>query len=190
MVGVGLALLMEYLDNTLKSGQDVEESLLLPLLGTVPLLSGRRRRKALPERTFVDQPKSEFAEAIRTVRTGVVLSSIDAPHRVVLVTSSVPGEGKTTVAINLAMALGHLDKVLLIDADMRRASVGSKFGLPADAPGLSNLVAGTADEASLYSSPGGIEHRHHASRLDTTQPAGTAVFATICRNPGPAARAL
>jgi capsular exopolysaccharide synthesis family protein len=148
MVGVGLAFLMEYLDNTLKSGQDVEESLLLPLLGTVPLLSARRRRKGVPERTFMDQPKSEFAEAIRTVRTGVVLSSIDAPHRVILVTSSVPGEGKTTLAVNLATALGHLDKVLLIDGDMRRSSVGSKFGLPADAPGLSSLVAGTADEAT------------------------------------------
>jgi capsular exopolysaccharide synthesis family protein len=76
------------------------------------------------------------------------LSSIDAPYRVILVTSSVPGEGKTTLAINLAVALGHLDKVLLIDADMRRSSVGSKFGLPADAPGLSSLVAGTADEAT------------------------------------------
>ncbi len=148
LAGVGLAFLMEYLDNTLKSGQDVEEALLLPLLGTVPLLSARRRRRSLPERTFLDQPKSEFAEAIRTVRTGVVLSSIDAPHRVILVTSSVPGEGKTTLAINLAVALGHLDKVLLIDADMRRSSVGSKFGLPAEAPGLSSLVAGSADDAT------------------------------------------
>jgi polysaccharide biosynthesis transport protein len=148
LLGVGLAFLMEYLDNTLKSGQDVEEALLLPLLGTVPLLSARRRRRSLPERTFLDQPKSEFAEAVRTVRTGVVLSSIDAPYHVILVTSSVPGEGKTTLAINLAVALGHLDRVLLIDADMRRSSVGSKFGLPADAPGLSSLVAGTADEAA------------------------------------------
>lgn len=148
LVGVGLAFVMEYLDNTLKSGQDVEEALLLPMLGTVPLLSGRRRRKSVPERSFVEQPKSEFAEAVRTVRTGVVLSGIDAPHRVILVTSSVPGEGKTTIAINLAMAMGALDKVLLIDADMRRSSVGSKFGLPTDAPGLSNLVAGTADEAA------------------------------------------
>jgi capsular exopolysaccharide synthesis family protein len=146
MVGVGLALLIEYLDNTLKSAQDVEESLQLPTLGTIPRLSRRRRKRMVPERMFVDQPKSEFAEAIRTVRTGVVLSNVDDPHRVVLVTSSIPGEGKTTVAINLAMALGHLDRVLLIDADMRRASVGNKFGLSNDTPGLSNLVAGTADE--------------------------------------------
>jgi succinoglycan biosynthesis transport protein ExoP len=146
MAGIGLALLIEYLDNTLKSAQDVEESLQVPMLGMIPLLSGRRRKKTPPERMFTDQPKSEFAEAIRTLRTGVVLSSVDEPHRVVLLTSSVPGEGKTTIAVNLAMALGHLDKVLLIDADMRRASVGSKFGLPTDAPGLSNLVAGTAEE--------------------------------------------
>ncbi len=147
LAGMALALLVEYLDNTLKSAQDLEESLQVPMLGTVPLLSSRRRKKSLPERMFTDQPKSEFAEAIRTVRTGVVLSNVDAPHRTVLVTSSIPGEGKTTVAINLAMAMGQLDRVLLIDADMRRASVGAKFGLGLDAPGLSNLVAGTAQEA-------------------------------------------
>jgi capsular exopolysaccharide synthesis family protein len=73
-----------------------------------------------------------------------VLAGLDDPHRVVLVTSSVPGEGKTTVATNLAIALGQLEKVLLVDGDMRRASVGTKFGLAGDAPGLSNLVAGTA----------------------------------------------
>jgi capsular exopolysaccharide synthesis family protein len=144
LIGVGLAFLVEHLDNTFKTGQDLEEALQVPLLGTLPLLSGSRRKKLVPERVFVDSPKSDFAEAIRTVRTGVVLAGLDNPHRVVLVTSTVPGEGKTTVATNLAMALGQLEKVLLVDADMRRASVGTKFGLAGDAPGLSNLVAGTA----------------------------------------------
>jgi capsular exopolysaccharide synthesis family protein len=97
-----------------------------------------------PERVFSENPKSEFAEAIRTIRTGVVLSGLDDPHRMVLVTSSVPGEGKTTLAINLAVALGQLERVLLIDADLRRSSIGAKLGLPGDATGLSNLVAGTA----------------------------------------------
>ena len=147
IVGAGLAFLVECLDNTLRSGQEVEESLPLPLLGTLPLLSGRGRRRTLPERTFMDQPGSEFAEAIRTLRTAVILSSGDAHRRTILVTSCIYGEGKTTVAANLAMALGRLEKVLLIDADLRRSSVGGKFGLPWDPPGLSSLVAGTADEA-------------------------------------------
>jgi polysaccharide biosynthesis transport protein len=147
IVGAGRAFLMECLDNTLCSGQEVEGSLLLPLLGTLPRLSGRGRCRTLPERTFMDQPSSEFAEAIRTLRTAVVLSSGDAHHRTILVTSGIYGEGKTTVAVNLAMALGHLEKVLLIDADLRHSSVGGKFGLPSDTPGLSSLVAGTAEEA-------------------------------------------
>jgi len=93
------------------------------------------------------KPGSEFAEAIRTLRTAVIPSGQDAHRRTILVTSGISGEGKTTVAANLAMALGHREKVLLIDADLRRSSVGDKFGLPSDAPGLSSLVAGTAEES-------------------------------------------
>ena len=144
MLGIALAFLEEHLDSTLKGVEDVEHHTQLPTLGTVPLLDRRTRRRLAPERVFSENPKSEFAEAIRTIRTGVVLSGLDDPHRVVLVTSSVPGEGKTTLAINLAFALGQLERVLLIDADLRRSSIGAKLGLPGDAPGLSNLVAGTA----------------------------------------------
>jgi len=144
-LGVGLALLEDYLDNTLKDSEDVEHHTQLPTLGTVPVLSRRGLRRGRPERVFLDSPKSDFAEAIRTVRTAVALSGLDDPHRVLLVTSTVPGEGKTTIAINLAVALGQLERVLLVDADLRRSSVAARLGLPADAPGLSNLVAGTAD---------------------------------------------
>ena len=144
LIGVGLAVLEDHLDNTLKDAEEVENHTQLATLGTVPLLNRRGIRNAPPERIFFDSPKSDFAEAIRTVRTAVVLSGLDDPHRVVLVTSTVPGEGKTTIAINLAAALGQLERVLLIDADLRRSSVAQRLGLAAEAPGLSNLVAGTA----------------------------------------------
>ena len=144
LIGVGLAAIEDHLDNTLKDAEDVENHTHLATLGSVPLLNRRGLRNAPPERIFFDSPKSDFAEAIRTVRTAVVLSGLDDPHRVVLVTSTVPGEGKTTLAINLAAALGQLERILLVDADMRRSSVGQRLGLPAEAPGLSNLVAGTA----------------------------------------------
>lgn len=144
IAGVALAFVEDHLDNTLKDHEDVENHTQLVTLGTVPLVGRKARSKSSPERIFIDSPKSDFAEAIRTVRTAVVLSGLDDPHRVVLVTSSVPGEGKTTIAINLAVALGQLERVLLVDADMRRASVGLRLGLSAEAPGLSNLVAGTA----------------------------------------------
>jgi succinoglycan biosynthesis transport protein ExoP len=142
VLGVLLALLEDRLDNTLKTAEDLEAWTGLPTLGAVPLRQGRRRVPA--ERCFLEAPKSDFAEAIRTVRTAVVLSGLDEPHRVVLVTSTVPGEGKTTVAINLALAMSQVERVLLLDADPRRASIGAKLGLPADSPGLSALVAGTA----------------------------------------------
>ncbi|AUB83748.1 GumC family protein [Candidatus Thiodictyon syntrophicum] len=143
VLGAGLAVLEDYLDSTLKDAEDVELYTQLPTLGTVPLLGRRGLRKGRPERIFLDSPKSDFAEAIRTVRTAVALSGLDNPQRVLLVTSTVPGEGKTTVAINLAAALGQLERVLLVDADLRRSSVALRLGLPAQAPGLSNCVAGT-----------------------------------------------
>lgn len=76
-----------------------------------------------------------------------MLSSIDTPHQIVVVTSSVPGEGKTTTSLNLALALGQMEKVLLIDTDMRRPSVAKACGIPGSAPGLSNLVVGSVDMA-------------------------------------------
>ncbi len=164
LLGIGLAFLEERLDNTLKSAQDVEGHTQLATLGTVPLRRGRRQSRWAPERVFIDDPKSDFAEAIRTVRTGVVLSGLDDPHRIVLVTSTVPGEGKTTIASNLAVALSQLERVLLIDADLRRSSIGTKLGLAPDAPGLSNLVAGTSGLADCI-------HRLPDTELDVL-PAG------------------
>jgi polysaccharide biosynthesis transport protein len=81
---------------------------------------------------------------VRTIRTGVVLSGLDNPHKIIVVTSSVPGEGKSTLAVNLAFALGQLERVLLLEADMRRPTITLTFGFPAGAPGLANVVAGTA----------------------------------------------
>ncbi len=143
MSGIGLAFLLEYLDNTIKNGDDLESVLGIPMLGSVPLLKRSTLRKAAAARMFLDRPKSEFAEAIRTARTGVILSGLDDPHHVILVTSSLPAEGKTTVTANLAMAMGHLDRVLLVDCDMRRASVGKQLGLDSSGAGLSDLMAGT-----------------------------------------------
>ncbi len=139
-----LAFLLERLDNTLKTTEDVEARLLLPVLGMFPRLKTRGRKDKAPLRHFLDKPKTNFAESVRTVRTGILLSGLDDPHKVIVVTSSVPGEGKTTVSMNLAFAMGHLKKVLLVDADMRRPSIGEACGLEPSAVGLSHLVAGAA----------------------------------------------
>jgi hypothetical protein len=139
-----LALLLELLDNTLKNSEDVEVRLKQPLLTIMPMLSKTDAERKVSGRIVLDSPNSLYAEAIRTARTGVLLSSVDMPSRTIVVTSSVPGEGKTTFSSNLAMAHALTKKTLLIDADMRRPSVSKCYGLDPNANGLSELVAGTA----------------------------------------------
>lgn len=141
-IGILMALLLDRLDNTFKTSQDVEARLGLPVLGVGQLIKDTSKVK--PQRIFIDDNQSGFAESIRTIRTAVMLSALDAPKKILMVTSSVPEEGKTTIAINLAVALSHVKRVLLIDADMRRPSLGKSLGFPLDAPGLSHFAAGSA----------------------------------------------
>lgn len=144
-VGVLASLLLDRLDNTLKTTEDVESKLKHPLLTTLPLLAPEETERSATARIFLEHPKSLYAEAIRTARTGVLLSAIDIPKRVLLVTSSLPNEGKTTFSINLAVAHAHTKKTLLIDGDMRKPAIAKGLGLPPGALGLSNLVSGAAE---------------------------------------------
>ncbi len=137
-----LAFSLEYLDNTIKDGEDVEQKLGLPMLGSLPKLKVSKADEFEPLWKFLKEPKTAFAESVRTLRTGAILSCLESEKKVFVVTSSVPGEGKTTFSTNQALALGQMEKTLLIDADMRRPSIGKAFGLT-KAPGLAELVAGT-----------------------------------------------
>jgi len=143
-LGVLVSLLLDRLDNTIKTTEDVEAKLKTPLLTTLPLLDKADTDRLSSSRLFVDHPESIYSEAIRTARTGVLLSAIDVPNRILLVTSSLPGEGKTTFSINLALAHAQTKRTLLIDADMRRPSVAKGLDLAPGSKGLSNLAAGTA----------------------------------------------
>lgn len=142
LVGVGLVLLLEALNNTFKSTDEVESTLNLPVLGILPLIKKADRKQIA--NLFTSDTDKSFSESIRTIRTSVVLSAMEEPHKILVVTSSVPGEGKSTVAANLAFALGQMEKVLLIDADMRRPTLAKNFGFAVGTPGLANLIAGTA----------------------------------------------
>lgn len=144
LVGVMLALLMEVLDNTIKNTEDVESRLKQPLLTVLPMLGKKDALRGVSGHVVTDSPNSLYSEAIRTARTGVLLSSVDLTTRIVVVTSTVPGEGKTTFSSNLALAHAFTQKTLLIDADMRRPSIARAHGLDVNAAGLSELVAGTA----------------------------------------------
>ncbi len=141
LFGVGVAVLLERLDTTVRSTEEVGLRLNQPILTTLPLLkdNGHMGRRYLAE------PRSQFAEAIRTARTGVLLSAIDQAHKVLVITSSLPGEGKTTFAANLALAHAQTKRVLLIDADMRRPRLAKELGLDDDLTGLSALASGEVE---------------------------------------------
>lgn len=143
--GVLLAFLLDYLDATIKSPEDVSKKLDKPFLGIVPLLQGFQDQPEALGKMVVAEPRSVFAESIRTVRTGLVLSGLDSDQHVWMVTSSFPGEGKSTLAMNMAESLallgGEGHKVLLIEADLRRPTFAKRFKLPPRAPGLSHVLA-------------------------------------------------
>lgn len=158
--GIGLALLREYLDNTVKTPDDIENLARLPSLAVVPAFSdsnGNGRRGFLKgvstnghekrvELVAQHLPKSQMSEAFRALRTALLLSQADHPPQVVLVTSALPREGKTTAAANLAVTLAQLgDRTLLIDADLRKPGVGRLLNLTdGKYAGLSSYLAGVS----------------------------------------------
>ncbi|HDZ57871.1 MAG TPA: polysaccharide biosynthesis tyrosine autokinase [Pseudomonas xinjiangensis] len=142
IVGVAIALIADFLNNTFKSAEDVENNLNLPVLGIVPLVAKKQQKKV--SHLFEKGDDMRFCEAVRTIRTSVMLADMSRPQKVIVITSSVPGEGKSSVAANMAFALGQLQRVLLIDADLRRPTLARNFDFPVGTPGLANLIAGTA----------------------------------------------
>ena len=147
LLGAGLALLIERLNNTLKTSHDVELKLGVPVLGVLQITKVKRGQQL--ERVFLEDPQTSFSESIRTIRSGVMLSSLDSPRKIVVITSSIPEEGKTTVAINLAFALGQVKKTLLIDADMRRPRIGKVLGGKGERVAAGPLAARRRRSAAL-----------------------------------------
>jgi len=139
-IGVAAAVYIESLDNTIKGAEDAETRLGSPVLASIPLLEEGDRTEV--SQMVTAKPNSLFAESFRTASTGVSLSNLDGDKKVILVTSSVAGEGKTSVSSNLALALAGSRRVLLIDADLRRPKVAESFGLKGHTSGLSTLLLG------------------------------------------------
>ena len=144
-LGCGIAIVLHRLDNAIRTPDDVAERLHAPLLGTLPKVEGADVDD-IEDRIQASWEKagSGFSEAMRTIRTGIVLSSLDTPAKVIVVTSSVPGEGKSTAAVHIAQAFGQMERTLLIGADLRRPSLARRLSLDKNTRGLSHLVAGTA----------------------------------------------
>lgn len=140
-LGAIIAFLREHLDNTFKTTSDLEERLKLPVLGILPSIKMPRRTKELPERHVLEMPRSPFSEAVNDIRTSVIFSHVDEPPKVVLVTSAVPDEGKTTLASNLALAFRKRGKTLLMDADLRKGRLKDIVGVDAEF-GLTDMLSG------------------------------------------------
>ena len=144
--GIGLAFAREGLDSTIRTPEQVEAVSGLPAVGIIPELtagSGWRRLAKKPgvDCNIQDSASSRLAESYRALRTALLFSNGDAPPKVILVTSALPQEGKTTVSLNSAITLAHQGaRVLLIDADLRRPELHSFLGTPAQ-PGLSELLS-------------------------------------------------
>lgn len=142
LAGMLGAIFLSRLNNTVKTTGDVESKLKQPFLAALPIIGMLQRKHA--SRMVLEHPGDLFAEGVRTASTGVMLSALDSAEKVVAVTSSVPGEGKSTFATNWALQTAKSKRTLLIEADLRRPSIGKALQLKVDAAGLSDVVAGEA----------------------------------------------
>ena len=184
--GTIVAFLKEHFDNSIRTPDDIKELTGLSSLAMLPLVSsdnGDGHRPSLPgvvakmlaktdaqaagspsAKLFMEIPRSPQAEAVRNLYTSIMLSRPGQPPRVILVASPSPGEGKTTVGLNLAAVLAERGKTCLVDADLRRAAVARSLGL-SQSVGLSNVLTGSAElggvlrplpfSPNLYMIPGG-----------------------------------
>ncbi|MFE1308903.1 polysaccharide biosynthesis tyrosine autokinase [Streptomyces sp. NPDC058755] len=150
LLGAGLVALRETLDTTFKTSEALGEFTALPGLGTIPY-----DRSAPKQPLVTADGRSNRAEAFRKLRTNLQFSQVDDPPRIIVVTSSLPGEGKTNTAVNLALSLAEAGvSTCLVDADLRRPCVARTFGLVRDA-GLTTVLIGQARFEDVMQQVGG-----------------------------------
>ena len=152
MLGVGAAYGLSFMDDTVKTPQDVEEGLGMPWLGYVPKM--RTSREMVPAQQMLHEPGGPYAEAFRSIRTNIYFSGQRGQIKSIMVTSCSPGEGKTVFSSNLAAAVAHDGKrVLLVDADLRRPRVHRANDLER-VDGLTNVLVEDLSLEQVVQSPG------------------------------------
>lgn len=140
LLGIGVAVVRDLLDNTVKDRETLEGITGSGIVGTIPLDKERRKQPAI----FFDRDNSAISEAFRKLRTNLQFLAVDNPPRVIVLTSSMPSEGKSTTAINIALALAEAEhNVVLVDGDMRRPVLHKYLGLVGPV-GFSTVLSGGA----------------------------------------------
>jgi len=147
LIGSIAAIWREKLDNTIKGADDAENKLGVPVLTSLPMQDDKVDSEIA--KLVVSEPDSLFAEGIRTATTGILLANLENEHKVIMVTSSVAGEGKTSFSLNISLSLASSRNVLLIDCDMRRPKVADSANLKSIRVGLANVLIGKADLKSV-----------------------------------------
>lgn len=149
-LGLALAFALEYLDNGYRTGEQVEQDLGVRALGLVPNVSGADT----PHGAIVAHPKALYSEAVRSVRTALRYTNVDRPPKLVLVTSSLPGEGKTVMALSLARSVARSGgKALIVDCDLRRPGIAKLTGCGTER-NLLDLFDGAEPETLIARDPG------------------------------------
>lgn len=144
MLGVGAAFFLEYMDQTVKDAEGAQRALGIPVIGTIPRFPLLKTKKNGKGRMLLSSfpPRSAPVEAFRSLRTGIHFAAVGEAKKVIMVTSALPGEGKSTISANIALVMAKTGaKVLLIGCDLRRPTLSETFGVP-NAPGLSDLLSG------------------------------------------------
>ena len=154
MVGSGLVLLREFKTRTFRTANELEQHTGYTVIGQIPLIPSRHRKDTL--KYLSDKPTSAAAEAIRNLRTSLMLSNLDKKPQVIVSTSSIPGEGKTTVSLSLAKFLSGLGKsVLLVEGDIRRRTLNEYFpDMPRN--GIASVLNGDVKFADGIHTPDGF----------------------------------
>ena len=158
-LGIFLVYLIEELDSGFRSSEQIESMTGYGVLSLVPLLTRLRLKRNQPVTYAMDKPASSFAEALRTLYTGILLSNVDTAPKSLLITSSLPEEGKTVISAAMARLLARSGRrVLLIDADLRRGQIAKVLDLPNEY-GLVEILGGrqrSLDEAVQYDGVSGL----------------------------------
>ncbi|WED20645.1 polysaccharide biosynthesis tyrosine autokinase [Vibrio sp. JC009] len=163
---VVMVFIIDAMKNTIESVKNFEDRFGLIPLGGIPQIKAKRfKKKPLDNTVFFDENEVSFSECIRSIRTSLMLSFMNRNDKRLAVTSSLPSEGKSTLALNLAMSMAKVERTLLIDCDLRKSSVAERFGYKKHQQGLVNhLLMGTElqdcvfkdEQSGLYVLPAGM----------------------------------